>query len=392
MQPSLRNKLHHIGPNAEVLARVLNSQTLIHANPLTFGMSPIPAMLLWLGLNLCVQQGVGLQSQRQNMPVFIRYILSSLLRNFPGRMIHRMIPNYCFILKQVFSKLRRPEFILPRQRRMMRLPSPLSMCMIAPSHLRELRENVNNAMTLVCALNPRTLLPHKPFAISISPVPAMIQVLGLNLFVQQGVGQHNQKKNMPLFMRYMLSNLLQTNPVRMIQKMIPNYCLFMKQVFLETTRKNPLCKPGIPYPILPIFLGEIEPRHFRNFREMIRSCVSQNSYVHLELITHQDYTVLIELYCETGSIRYFSVTVRDQFGSLVEAIIDLEASQWTRDLFVPKLTPLSISLTCEIGDCNRFPTRRFFLEFGYTSSVTFTLNYVNLNLNVEGIKLSTKKL
>jgi hypothetical protein len=397
-------QLNNIGRNVRILADVLNPKTLNRQKQLTFGMSPIPAMFYWLGLNLCVQQGVGQQRQQQTMQFFVRYILSNFLRKLPGRMMHRMIPNLSPFMKQVFSQLRRPEFILPplrrlesilppikRQRQMPKLPSS-QLSIVAPLHLRNLRENVINGMALVGALNPKTLLPFKPFALHMSPILAMMNFLGLKLFVQQAcVGHCNQTNNVSLFRRYMVSKFMR-NPGKMIQMMIPNYRMFMTHVFLETKRTNPFCKQGIPYPIVPFFFGAIEPRHFRNFREMIRSCVSQMSYLHLELFTRQNYRVLIELYCKDGVIQYFSITVQDQFGNLVKAgdIAELKASQQTRDLFVPKLTPFAICLSSSEFR-NSFLRRRSFVEFGYTSNISLNIGYDDFNLNVVAIQLSTKK-
>jgi hypothetical protein len=116
------------------------------------------------------------------------------------------------------------------------------------------------------------------------------------------------------------------------------------------------------------------------------------SYLHLELFTRQNYRVLIELYCKDGVIQYFSITVQDQFGNLVKAgdIAELKASQQTRDLFVPKLTPFAICLSSSEFR-NSFLRRRSSVEFGYTSNISLNIGYDDFNLNVVAIQLSTKK-
>lgn len=375
----------------------LSARTLCLVDPLTFGMSPIPAMILLLGLKLCVQQGVGLQSQRKTMKFFVRYILSSFMKEFPSKLILRIIPKFDIIMRHAFSELRRPEIRLPSikgETRMMKRSRSYRLNILPPLHLRNLGKNVINGMALVGALNPRTLLQFEPLALRMSPILAMMNFLGLKLFVQHAcLGHYNQTNNVSLFMRYMLSKLMR-NPGKMIQMMIPNYHMFMTHVFFETKRTNPFCKPGIPYPIVPFFFSAIEPRHLKNFREMIRSCVSQMSYLHLELFTLQHYRVSIELHCDDNSIQYFSITVRDKYGSLVGAgdITELKASQQTRDLFVPKLTPFSICLSSS-ELYNLRPLSK--ADLLYTSSLSFNIggrkSYTDFNLKVLAVKVSTIK-
>ena len=385
-------QLHNILLNVRLLALALNPEGLIPYDPNSFGTSPLPAMVFWLGLNLFLQNQVGLQNQRKNMPLFFRYILSNLLRKFHGGIIWGMIPpNFNHFMREVFFVSRRKEIILPPS-----IPSPSPLVrrrvssLLAPLHFRGLGRILLNAMALVGSIHPRTLLPFEPFALHKSPVPAMINFLALGLFVQiECVGQHNQTNSISLFRRYMMSKFMQ-NPGKLIQMMIPNYRLFMTQVFREAMRVNSLCRPGIALSIVPLFFGVIDDaRQLRRFREMLRSCVKEFPYLSLELFTRQNYRVLVELYCKNGSIQYFSVTVFDQFGELVgaEAITDLKASQQTRELFVPEFIPSLIHLSNEVSNGSRS-----FLELGYSFNLFFNRCYGGyFNWFIDTVKISTRK-
>lgn len=395
---SHRRQLNNIRGNVQVMTLALNPQNLTPVNPNSIGISPIPAMILWMGLRLCLQNQVGLQSQRKNMPLFFRYMLSNILQKFP-RWIRRMIPNLLPFLREVFSESKREKFILnslpnpnPSLLKRQRLMVSSGRILLPPLHFRGLGNNLVNAMALVGSIHPRTLLPFNPFVLQTSPVPAMINFLALKLLVQPERIRHRNQTNSISFSRQYLMSKFMRYPIKLIQRMIPHYHLFMTQVFREAVRANPLCRPGIALPIVPIFFGAIDAQQLWSFREMVRSCVNAYPYFSLMLSTRESYRVLVELYCVKGSIRYFSITVFDQFGELVgaEAITDLKASQQTRDLFVPKATPQAIHLSNEVSNRSRFQFCSH-LEFGYTFNVFFNIGNGDFNLNIEGVKISTKK-